>query len=99
MYTEINDMNLQKIIFKNVQDIINKNDPVGLVCGGAPDDEYHAEIGKIVSILREQSTRDGLAENIRNIFNASFGKDIQVDNDLYLQIADKLLEVKSRLKW
>ena len=92
-------MDLQKIIFQNVQEIINENDPIGLVNGGAPDDEYHAEIGKIVSVLREESEREKLAQKVAAIFKVSFGEDVEVNNDLYLQIADKLLELKNRLRW
>lgn len=92
-------MDLQKIIFQNVQEIINKNDPVGLVDGGAPDDEYHTEIWRVVSILREQSEREMLAQEVAEIFKVSFGENTDVNNDQYLQIADKLLELKNRLKW
>lgn len=92
-------MDLQKIIFQNVQEIINENDPVGLVDGGAPDDEYHTEIGKIVSILREESEREKLAQKVAETFKISFGENTEVNNDQCSLIADKLLEVKNRLKW
>jgi hypothetical protein len=31
-------MQLHRIIFTNVQELVNRHDPVGLVEGGAPDD-------------------------------------------------------------
>lgn len=92
-------MSLQKIIFKNVQEIIINNDPVGLVDGGAPDDEYDTEIGKIVILLRSETNKKLLSEKVRAVFKETFGDDISQDKNLYLLISEKLLEVKNRLHW
>ncbi len=92
-------MELRKIIFKNVQEIINNNDPVGLVDGGAPDDEYDNQVGQIVEALRTESDRVSLANKIESIFKSSFGEDCLSGKEQYLQISEKLLEMKNRLRW
>lgn len=92
-------MNKYKIIFKNVEKIINENDPIGLVHGGAPDDEYHTEIGKIVILLKNELNQKELAQKISDIFKNSFGEEIQTSDQLYFQIANNLLEMKNKLKW
>jgi hypothetical protein len=74
-----NDMELHKIIFKAVQEIINDYDPVGLIEGGAPDDEYHDEVGKIVVLLRKESEREPLAERIEEVFREAFGNEVKSD--------------------
>ena len=93
-------MELYKIVFKNVQEIINANDPVGLVSGDAPDDEYDAEVSKIVILLRDGTDKISLAVEIGEIFKASFGDvDIQINRSQCRLIAGKLLEIKNRFKW
>lgn len=92
-------MQLHRIIFTNVQELVNRHDPVGLVEGGAPDDEYSAEVGKIVSILRQEVEASSLAEKIHQVFRDSFGDNIKVEKHLYLILATELLQLKKRLRW
>lgn len=92
-------MELHKIIFKQVEEIINNTDPVGLVDGGSPDDEYHTEIGKIVLLLREEVSEELLADKIQNIFKESFKDGVNKNRDLYLTISKQLLNLKQRLRW
>lgn len=91
-------MQVYKIIFEEVQKIINDYDPMGLVSGGAPDDEYHTEIGKIVALLRTEVEANSLAKKVENLFNESFDE-ISADKNLYLIMSQKLLDLKKRLKW
>lgn len=92
-------MELYRLVAKNVQEIINQHDPVGLVAGGAPDDEYDTEIGEIIAILRTETEKNSLADKINSIFKEAFGNEIEQNKDLYLIIADELLNLKKRLKW
>ncbi len=91
-------MELHQIVFEAVQEIVNKHDPIGLVSGGAPDDEYHTEIGQIVSLLRNTSNKEILAREIGEIFKKFFGE-IETDEDSYLALSEDLLELKRKLKW
>lgn len=92
-------MELYKIVFKEVERIINANDPIGLIKGGAPNDEYHAEIGKIVNLLRTESNEKFLADKVQEVFKESFGNEIKSNKDLYLKISRQLLDLKKRQKW
>jgi hypothetical protein len=92
-------MNLHKVVFANVRYIVNTYDPVGLVAGGAPDDEYDPEVGRIVTLLRLESDREVLASKIVAIFAQAFGTDIKPDNNIYQSIAGELLALKKRLGW
>ena len=92
-------MKQYKIVFKEVQKAVNEHDPVGLIEGGAPEDEYYAEIEKLVSLLRTETKGQPLADKIEKIFIESFGSDINADKNFYLLISQSLLELKERLGW
>ena len=92
-------MKVHKIIFEEVKKIVNMNDPVGLVEGGAPDDEYHTEIGKIVILLREDLEVETLANKIQGIFLEAFENDAELEKSTFLTISQQLLDLKNRLHW
>jgi len=92
-------MELHKIFFKGVEEIVNRHDPIGLVEGGAPDDEYHTEVGQIVSLLRSELNRESLADEIQVIFKNSFGGQIKNEKELFLTLSEELLGLKKRLRW
>ena len=91
-------MQVHKIIFEEIQKVVNEHDPVGLVSGGAPKDEYHTEIGKIVVLLRNESDKDSLTKKIEDIFLESFG-DVEHNKSVYPILSQKLLDLKKRLRW
>lgn len=91
-------MQVHKIIFEEVQKIVNEYDPIGLVSGGAPKDEYHTEVGKIVALLRDESDTQSLAQKIESIFLESFG-DTDHNKSMYPILSQKLVELKKRLRW
>ena len=47
-------------------------DPYALLAGGAPADEFDAEVSKIVAGLARTRSADELASLIANVFRASF---------------------------
>ena len=48
--------------FDSLRAIINKNDPIGLIANGAPDDEYDAEVGTIIVQLNKEMTEQQIQE-------------------------------------
>ena len=88
-----------KLIIENVRDIINDSDPVGLVDGGAPDDEYDNEVMSIVSVLQCNNKKEVTRHSIKKILNKSFGPDVVLDGKKIDQMTDKLMELKKRLKF
>lgn len=91
-------MQVHKIIFEEVQKIVNEYDPIGLVTGGAPKDEYHTEVGKIVALLRDESDSHPLAKKIEDIFLESFG-DTEHNKSMYPILSERFIELKKRLRW
>lgn len=91
-------MQLQRIIFLEVEKIINSSDPIGLIEGGAPDDEYHTEIGQIVNFLHTETDTNALARKIQNLFEEKF-EEFSLNEKKYLRISDQLIELKKRLRW
>ncbi|MEZ4103835.1 MAG: hypothetical protein R3B60_00955 [Candidatus Paceibacterota bacterium] len=92
-------MNLYKIVFKNIHEIVNELDPVNLIGGGAPGDEYYDEVIKIVSLLKEDNEKVIFTEKLTGIFIESFGCNTEFKNDIFLLLSDRVLELKERLKW
>ena len=55
--------------FRFVRDLFIKNDIVGLIDGGAPEDEYDSQINKILSGVKNCKTEEELQELIVKIFS------------------------------
>jgi len=72
-----------------IRDIVNKYDPIGLLAGGAPEDEYEQEVVRIANILRY--SEDDLTEKIYQVFAKQFSEEIVGDISNYRAIADELL--------
>ncbi len=72
--------------------MINDIDPVGLIGGGAPENEYEGEVSMVVSVQKNMKDHDQnwLEEKIREIFQASFGETMR-HNESFNVIAKKLI--------
>lgn len=81
--------------FDKLADIVNESDPVGLIAGGAPLDEYEFEILEIFlkikkHVLHEEDLRDQVLE----VFVNSFGEDTQIDHEKIQKIAMAINETE-----
>ena len=65
-----------------VRQIINRWDPESLLAGGAPDDEYEFEIGKIVDGVLACKDELELMVVIKMTFSEAFGYEYPVDECL-----------------
>ena len=79
-----------KELYKKVQEIVNDVDPVGLIGGGAPQDEYDSQINKILSLLQKDPEISVLTNEIHKIFVESFGEEMAGDKTKYAQIGEKI---------
>ncbi|MFD4706442.1 DUF1871 family protein [Gottfriedia sp. NPDC058432] len=61
---------------------IDKWDPMGLLSGGAPDDEYDPEIKNIVNELKSVNTEQELAILTKNVFEKWFGEEFSFESCL-----------------
>lgn len=81
-------MNNYDLLLKGVRSIVNKHDPIGLISGGAPEDEYDGEIIKITKLFLTEQTN--LAKGISQIFADSFGEEISQSESKYDLIAKEI---------
>lgn len=81
-----------KTLNQKVKVIINDFDPIGLIGGGAPEDEYSAQINKIVGVMQKHLDLDSLTEEIYLIFAESFGSNTIGGKEKYKKIAELLLK-------
>jgi len=82
-----------KVEFNRVKNIVNNNDPIGLVSGGAPDDEYDIEIGKIM-LIKDRSDIKQFTNEVEKIFVEYFGENSIVDHGAFERIARDVLSHK-----
>lgn len=83
-------MNKYELLLKGVKSIVNKHDPIGLISGGAPEDEYDGEVIKIVKLI--PSNKEKLTEGIIKIFTDSFGEEASQYVDRYDYIAKEICD-------
>jgi len=83
-------MQNSKIKLEKLADIIKRNDPAGLIAGGAPDDEYASETNEIYRLLIKNKDASNLHKKIKDIFVESFGEDTLLDSTSLLTISKEL---------
>jgi hypothetical protein len=66
---------IDELVLKVVSKAVNEFDPLGLLAGGAPSDEFESEIKEIALFLTENvdCSQVALAAAIQNVFRNSFG--------------------------
>lgn len=72
--------------FDLLKNIIIENDPVGLIDGGAPHDEYDSYIFSILSFVEKNKNFDNLGEYIYQVFEKAFGD--MVDKNSCIKIGE-----------
>jgi hypothetical protein len=71
--------------------VVNREDPVGLLDPGAPQDEYDPEVGDLIK-LREAVT----AEQVSAVFLRWFGGSGAMSSDMAAQIADGINQARAQ---
>lgn len=74
---------------KTLTDIVNSEDPVGLIELGSPSDEYSSEIARILSLVTNNKNSD-LLQGVYDIFQKSFGPDTYIDINKIRTIVEKI---------
>jgi hypothetical protein len=81
-----------------VERAINEADPIGLLAGGAPSDEYALEIGTIIPLLANAHRPDDVTAVLHGQFLRWFGEGSAGPGQAYeapaRQIWDALLEYR-----
>lgn len=91
------DMRYQDLVAA-VERAINEADPIGLVAGGAPSDEYAPEIGTIIPLLANAHRPDDVTGVLHGEFVRWFGEGTAGPRQAYeaaaRRIWDALLEYR-----
>lgn len=75
---------LRMVANKVVKKHINRWDPISLLAGGAPSDEYDSEIKHVVDAVLNSNDQIAVAEAIKNIFDRMFDTNLQFDDCLHV---------------
>lgn len=77
-----------EMAFEKIAELVRTADVVGLIEGGAPNDEYDMEASKIFVKLQKRELNEGNAYGeIRNIFSSSFGDDTYLHEERLCALA------------
>lgn len=91
-----------KLKYKNhhklLSRIINSVDPIGLMAGGAPEDEYCNEVSKILAVIQNVNDEKDITDKIYEVFLNSFGQEVAGGKKPYSKIAKKIIEFKLKGK-
>lgn len=74
--------------FQVLREIVNKHDPMSLM-DIAPEDEYDAEVGKILADTYRLESLEEIKNIVYDIFVASFGDDVKLAKGLCQKIAEE----------
>lgn len=85
----------------NINSILVKHDPIGLIRIGAPDDEYSEEAKLIISAIEVSKlmkwdndlTVEGLKAMVYSIFCIQFDPKIAGKSENFLQIANDIFDL------
>lgn len=80
-----------KKLFTEVTEIVNEIDPMDLVKGGAPPDEYSSEVAKILVELKSSASQDDFVKRLEKIF------DPRPDRNIYKILAGNLFHLKNEI--
>ena len=75
---------------RHIAFVLNEEDPIGLIRGGAPGDEYDPEIGTILPRLKEAASVAGLRRVIHEEFVRWFGAETAGPEELYARVAERV---------
>ncbi|MFA5127359.1 MAG: hypothetical protein WC465_05195 [Patescibacteria group bacterium] len=74
--------------FNFVKELVLSNDPIGLIDGGAPDDEYDTLINNIISVMEKDKGGSNIKSSVLGILSSLD----PADETKCEYIANKILE-------
>ncbi len=80
-----------KELYNGVREIFIRTDPMGLIEGGSPNDEYDSEVSKILPELKHCNDMGDLQSIILNVFKDQF--DVKATSDDFYDIADEIFQL------
>lgn len=86
-----------KNLFVEVRLIVNEHDPIGLIAGDAPKDEYDDEIASIMPLLNKGLSLEDLSMQIALIFSKQFGDGKVQSYEPYKPLSKDLMKLMEHL--
>lgn len=83
-----------KEFHEGIVTIVNEIDPMQLIAGGAPTDEYNIEIQQIINEIKKVKSEEELKKSIFKIFRKYFEEEL--DEKLLKDLTRRLYEYKSK---
>lgn len=81
-----------------LREIINREDPLHFIAGGAPEDHYQGEISMILSRLTEGLDDNDVPEVVRSVFVEMFDeKRVKEHEDALKRIADEIIKHREQI--
>lgn len=70
-------------LYLRLEPIVNEWDPIGLIAGGAPNDEYDCITVQLISLLKQEKNQNDIYEFIIHELDYHLGMGIDSVNDMY----------------
>ena len=71
--------------WRELRDIVNASDPIGLLALGAPQDEYECLVGPMMRLLEQRVPREAIVAFLSGEFREHFG--VEVPGSVTVQLA------------
>lgn len=81
---------MQVQLEERIREIVNRYDPIKLIKGGAPDDEYAPEVKMIAEAFNETKSESALKNRVYSIFVEMFGRDVAGKKNRYRRLAQEI---------
>ena len=83
---------MNRDIIKDVEKVLREQDPLDLIAGGAPEDEYEGEASLIARKLQENPVKESLKDFITDLAKNHF--EVSLSEEKLNSLMNKLLEIK-----
>jgi hypothetical protein len=84
-------------IFDELRRAFNRHDPIGLLSAGAPEDEYEAEVGAVLTRLPATASLEDVRRLVHEEFVRWFGEDVAGTETRYLALAGDVWAIRQRV--
>ena len=85
-----------RLAYAELSRLVEEADPIGLVAGGAPADEYGPEVSTILAGIRECASVESVQQMVHAVFVRWFGEDIAGHVSNYSDLSKNIWAWKTR---
>lgn len=86
-------MNIRNNSVDLISEILFRHDPIKLIQGGAPKDEYSLEVNQIVELVKQSLNGSDLAGKLYSLYNQLFSNsEVVGEKQIYEKIAKEIYD-------